>query len=81
MTFSQQGILFTWYLKRKTFELTDIAKTAEFMYRNSQDFSFAENAAHYKRMIEIEQFEDLKYCFKKDIIRVVPKYKDGIIKL
>lgn len=62
-------------------EPTDIAKTAQYMYRSNQDFSFAENAAHYRRMVEIEQFDDLKYCFKKDTINITPKYNNGIIKL
>ncbi|MDV3425933.1 MAG: 2-phosphosulfolactate phosphatase [Bacillota bacterium] len=78
--FLTAGYIIDLISEKKDLELTDIAKTAQFMYKESSDFSFAENAAHYKRMIEIEQFEDLKYCFKKDIISVVPKYKDGIIK-
>jgi len=79
--FLTAGYIIDLISEKKDLELTDIAKTAQFMFKESSDFSFAENAAHYKRMIEIEQFEDLKYCFKKDIISVVPKYNDGIIKL
>lgn len=79
--FLTAGYIIDLISEKKDLELTDIAKTAQFMYKESRDFSFAENAAHYKRMIEIKQLEDLKYCFKKDIISVVPKYKDGIIKL
>ncbi|MFA6940770.1 MAG: 2-phosphosulfolactate phosphatase [Clostridiaceae bacterium] len=79
--FLTAGYIIDLISEKEDLELTDIAKTAQFMYKESGDFSFVENAAHYKRMIEIEQFEDLKYCFKKDIISVVPKYKDGIIKL
>lgn len=79
--FLTAGYIIDMISEKKELELTDIAKTAQFMYKERRDFSFAENAAHYKRMIEIKQFEDLKYCFKKDIISVVPKYKDGIIKL
>jgi len=79
--FLTAGYIIDMISEKKDLELTDIAKTAQFMYKSSKDFSFAENAAHYKRMIEIEQFEDLKYCFSKDIINIVPRYKDGIIKL
>jgi 2-phosphosulfolactate phosphatase len=79
--FLTAGYIIDLISEKKELKLTDIAKTAQYMYRNNNDFSFAENAAHYKRMIEIEQFDDLKYCFKKDMINIVPKYNNGIIKL
>lgn len=78
--FLTAGYIIELISKEKDIELTDIARTAQFMYNENKDFSFAENAAHYKRMTELEQFQDLKYCFTKDIVSIVPKFKDGIIK-
>lgn len=61
--------------------LTDIASMALMTYDNHKDiFSFIENAFHYKRLKSLGLEEDLKYCFKKDIIDIVPKYKNGEIK-
>ncbi|WP_315117215.1 2-phosphosulfolactate phosphatase family protein [uncultured Clostridium sp.] len=61
-------------------ELTDIAKTALFVYRQSSDLSFIKEATHYNRIEELGLLDDLKYCCKKDIIDIVPEYADGRIK-
>jgi 2-phosphosulfolactate phosphatase len=61
-------------------ELTDIATTALYVYKNNKDiFSFIKYASHYKKIAELGLTEDLNYCCQKDIINVVPEYKDGII--
>lgn len=75
------GYIIDIIMKTKEVELSDIAKTALFTYQNSKDFSFVQNAKHYKRVLEIGGEKDLLYCFTKDEINIVPKYKDGIIKI
>lgn len=69
-------------LKGKTeLELSDIATTAQYIYKNNEDiFSFIKYASHYKRIMELGLEDDLNYCCQKDIIDIVPEYKDGIIK-
>lgn len=61
-------------------KLTDVAKTALYLYNNNEDLDFIKEAKHYKRIEELNLFDDLKYCCKKDIIDIVPEYKDGVIK-
>ncbi|MEG2353192.1 MAG: 2-phosphosulfolactate phosphatase family protein [Clostridium sp.] len=57
----------------KNMELSDIAYTALYVYRNNKDIkSFIKEAKHYKRMIELGYMEDLDYCTKKDITEIVP---------
>ncbi|WP_297631583.1 2-phosphosulfolactate phosphatase family protein [uncultured Clostridium sp.] len=61
--------------------LTDISKTAKYIYENNKGIeSFISKAKHYGRMKELNLFEDIKYCMEKDIIDLVPRYKDGVIK-
>lgn len=60
--------------------LSDIAVTAEYIYNTNPDiFTFVEKAAHYKRLEYLGYSEDLKYCFHKDKVDIVPIYKDGEI--
>lgn len=62
-------------------ELSDIAKTAHYIYKMNRDIlSYIRNASHYQRIMELGLNNDLDYCCKKDLTKVVPYYKDGIIK-
>jgi len=62
--------------------LTDIAKTSEYVYINNPSIiSFAKDALHYKRMKDLKYHEDLRYCLSKDLVNIVPEYKDGEIKI
>ncbi len=62
--------------------LTDIAKTSEYVYINNPSIiSFVKDALHYKRMKDLRYNEDLRYCLSKDLINIVPEYKDGEIKI
>lgn len=62
--------------------LTDIAKTSEYVYINNPSIiSFVKDALHYKRMKELKYHEDLRYCLSKDLVNIVPEYKDGEIKI
>ncbi|MFL0248637.1 2-phosphosulfolactate phosphatase family protein [Candidatus Clostridium stratigraminis] len=62
-------------------ELSDIAKTAHYIYKMNRDIiGFIKNASHYKRIVELGLNDDLEYCCRKDLTKVVPIYKEGIIK-
>jgi 2-phosphosulfolactate phosphatase len=63
-------------------ELTDVSKTAYYIYKENRDVvSFIKYANHYKRIKELGLEKDLDYCCKKDIIDIVPIYKNGIVSL
>lgn len=66
--------------KKSDIELTDISKTASYIYGENKDvLRFIKGATHYKRMKELKLDHDLNYCCQKDIIEVVPEYRDGLI--
>ncbi|MBV7273305.1 2-phosphosulfolactate phosphatase family protein [Clostridiaceae bacterium UIB06] len=68
--------------QRKDIGLTDISKTANYVYEENEDIiSFIKYASHYKRIKELNLEKDLDYCCSKDIIDIVPMYKNGIIAL
>lgn len=74
------GYIIDCITKKEKVELMDIATTAHYVYINNNDIvSFIKKAKHYKRLKELGLEEDLKYCCKKDIIDIVPEYKDGCI--
>lgn len=61
-------------------ELTDIARTAHYIYQNNKDISsFIQYASHYKRIKDLKLYADLEYCCRKDIIDIVPEYRDDSI--
>lgn len=61
---------------------TDIAKTSEYIYKtNPSIISFVKDALHYKRMKELNYYNDLRYCLSKDLVSIVPEYRDGEIKI
>lgn len=67
---------------RKNVELTDIAKTANMIYENNTDIiSYVKEATHYSVMRSLGLDNDIEYCIKKDIIDIVPEYKDGKINI
>jgi 2-phosphosulfolactate phosphatase len=62
-------------------ELTDIATTAHYIYRNNEEiFGFIKYASHYKRIEELGLKDDLEYCCRKSIIDIVPEYTEGKIR-
>lgn len=63
-------------------DLSDIAFTAKYIYENNKDIvSFIKNARHFSVLKSLQLEEDLTYCTKKDIISIVPEFKDGEIKI
>jgi 2-phosphosulfolactate phosphatase len=80
--FITTGALISDLQKVKPFELSDIARTALFIYESHQDFwSYVTEAKHFKVLKELNLEDDLKYCFQKDLLDVVPEYKNGVIRL
>ena len=74
------GYIIDCVLKEVEAELSDIAITSHYIYKNHEDIhSFLKYASHYKRIKELGLEADLEYCCRKDIIDTVPEYKDGII--
>jgi 2-phosphosulfolactate phosphatase len=68
--------------KNVELELSDIATTAHYIYKNNADiFSFIKYASHYKRIEQLGLKEDLEYCCQKSILEIVPEYKDGKIRV
>jgi 2-phosphosulfolactate phosphatase len=61
-------------------ELSDIATTAHYIYKNNEDIhSFIKFASHYRRIEELGLKDDLEYCCQKSIIDIVPEYINGRI--
>lgn len=74
------GYIIDCILKKVKADLTDISKTALYIYRENKDITgFMKHAKHYNRIKKLGLEEDLKYCCQKDIIKIVPYYKDGVI--
>lgn len=60
--------------------LSDIAKTANYIYENNTGIeSFIKDARHYGVMKDLGLMKDIEYCMKKNITNIVPEYKDGHI--
>lgn len=60
--------------------LSDIAKTAQFIYSKNKDIvGFMREASHYNRIKKLNLEKDLKYCMQKDITTIVPEYFNGRI--
>ena len=74
------GYIIDCVIKLVETELSDIAITSHYIYKNNEDiFSFIKYASHYKRITELGLTADLEYCCRKDIIDNVPEYKNEII--
>lgn len=61
-------------------ELTDIAYTSNYIYKENTDIiSFIKHARHYNVIKNLGLEEDLKYCCRKDITEVVPHFNGEYI--
>lgn len=57
-----------------TSDLSDIAKTAKYIYeKNTNLIDYIKEARHYNVLKTLNLMSDLEYCCKKDILNVVPK--------
>ena len=53
--------------------LSDIAKTAKYIYENNKNIvNFIKEARHYNILKDLNLQDDLEYCCKKDILDIVP---------
>ncbi len=60
-------------------ELSDIAKTAKYIYENNTDLiSYIKEATHYNILKALNLLKDLEYCCQKDIINIVPKFSKSL---
>jgi len=74
------GYIIHCLLKEVEVDLSDIAITSHYIYKNNEDIhSFIKYASHYKRITELGLEADLEYCCRKDIIDIIPEYKNGMI--
>ncbi|EGT3616092.1 2-phosphosulfolactate phosphatase family protein [Clostridium perfringens] len=75
------GYIISELCKNKTNELTDIAKTAKYVYESSKGIEeFIKDAKHYNILKDLGLDQDLKYCSTKDLIDLVFEFKNGEIK-
>lgn len=75
------GLLVELLTKEEEILLTDSARGALLMYRESKD-KLVEVLAHSrngKRLCDINHMDDVEYCLQKDILHVVPQYIGGEI--
>lgn len=78
------GYMINLLCKQDNYNLSDIAKTAKYIYGNNQDIvSYIKEARHYNVLIDLNLQEDLEYCCKKDILDIVPivNKSTGVISL
>lgn len=55
-------------------DLSDIAKTAKYIYENNINLiDYIKEARHYNVLKSLNLMNDLEYCCKKDILNIVPK--------
>lgn len=74
------GYMINLLTENKSCQLTDIAKTSEFIYRQNKDItSFIKEATHYEILKGLGLEKDLEYCCSKDILDIVPYFDDGNI--
>lgn len=74
------GYIINCIVKNEEVKLSDIAEVAKYLYDKNPNMELTSEAKHYKRLMSLGLSGDLEYCYKKDIINIVPQYKDGIIK-
>ena len=75
------GYIISELCKNKEAELTDIGKTAKYVYESSEGIEeFIKDAKHYNILKNLGLEEDLKYCSTKNLIDLVFEFKNGEIK-
>lgn len=74
------GYIINCIAKNEEVKLTDIAEVAKYLYDKNPNMELTSEAKHFKRLMSLGLADDLEYCYKKDIVNIVPQYKDGIIK-
>ena len=68
------GYMISLLCERESHELSDIAKTARYIYEsNTNLIDYIKEARHFNVLKNLNLMKDLDYCCKKDIIKIVPK--------
>ncbi|WP_291650270.1 2-phosphosulfolactate phosphatase family protein [Clostridium sp.] len=78
------GYMINLLCKKDVHNLSDIAKTAKYIYENNQNIvSFIKEARHYNVLKDLNLQDDLDYCCRKDILDIVPvvNKNTGVISL
>ena len=75
------GCIIDGLMKTEDVRLTDFAHLVHSFYQSSKDNlrKAASIAKHYKVLEQKGFNRDLEYCFKTDVSKVVPVYRDGVI--
>ena len=76
------GYMIDRLLRAKSCEVSDIAKTARYIYENNTGItSFIKNARHFDVLTSLGLQDDLTYCSSKDLTDIVPVYRNEKIEL
>lgn len=67
------GYIISLLCKKHTYNLSDISKTAKYIYEsNTNILDYIKDARHYNILKELNLEKDLEYCCRKSIIDIVP---------
>lgn len=67
------GYMISLISKEDTYSLSDIAKTAKYIYENNTNVvDYIKDARHYNVLRNLNLEDDLEYCCSKDILDIVP---------
>ena len=76
------GYMISSLIENKQYKLTDIAKTAKYIYEsNNNIIDYIKSARHFSVITSLGLQDDLAYCMKKDLYSIVPEYKNKEIKI
>ena len=76
------GYMIDRLLNEKEYEVSDIAKTARYIYENNKGItSFIKSARHFDVLTSLGLQDDLTYCSSKDLTDIVPIFRDGKIEI
>lgn len=79
--FLAAGAIINDILEIKEYNLTDIAKTSLLLFNTNSDLEeLISHAYHYNLLLDLGLHSDIKYCLKKDILKIVPEFQNGVIK-
>lgn len=68
------GYMISLLCEKYNHDLSDIAKTAKYIYENNTNLiDYIKEARHFSVLKSLNLMKDLEYCCEKDIINIVPK--------
>lgn len=77
------GAIYKRLKKFTEFESDDLSKASYFLYKPYEDnlYDIMKYGFHLNRLKAIGYEEDIKFCTAVDMYNIVPKYKDGVVKI